>query len=105
MASCSGGGAELLLGVGVVARSRTRTGAVLAGARGEVAATTRRSWPRSSAYVARSATSRSLEPRHDAGAMGTGTASAVGVAVRLGGGAQHGVVDEELDAAGGSGAW
>ena len=29
----------------------------------------------------------------------------VGVAVRLGGGAQHGVVDEELDAAGGSGAW
>jgi hypothetical protein len=37
---------------------------------GEVAATARRSWPRSSAYVARSATSRCSEPRHDAGAMG-----------------------------------
>ena len=42
---------------------------------GEVAATARRSWPRSSAYVARSATSQCLEPRHDAGAMGTSTAS------------------------------
>jgi hypothetical protein len=50
---------------------------------GEVAATARRSWPRSSAYVVRSATSRCSEPRHDAGAMGH--EHGVGVAVRLGG--------------------